>query len=267
MPMFKANINALEKSGLRDKVIVMVGGAPVTQEYADVVGADGYAADASTAVRLAKELIEHRRSAVGRREPKLADRMRGFAAAASVEVTPKHAERLSELGRLLPAGYPDLHHRPARRRYRRPGARRGRRSAAAGHDAGAAHRRPGHRRRPMTSWTVLLGRLVAEAAVDDVLVVAGGRSRPAGAFPSSMEVLESGLLERHGIRRVGVAGHPEGSPDIPADAERGRDRARRTPSPTGSPLELRIVTQFALAARALRGLGAARSASAATGCR
>ena len=51
MPMFKANINALEKAGLRDKVIVMVGGAPVTQEYADAVGADGYAADASTAVR------------------------------------------------------------------------------------------------------------------------------------------------------------------------------------------------------------------------
>jgi len=63
MPMFKANINAIEKAGLRDSVIVMVGGAPVTQEYADVVGADGYAADASTAVRLAKDLIERRRSA------------------------------------------------------------------------------------------------------------------------------------------------------------------------------------------------------------
>jgi corrinoid protein of di/trimethylamine methyltransferase len=63
MPMFKANINALEKTGLRDRVIVMVGGAPVTQEYADAVGADGYAADASTAVRLAKTLIENRRSA------------------------------------------------------------------------------------------------------------------------------------------------------------------------------------------------------------
>ncbi|HVD88012.1 MAG TPA: corrinoid protein [Jatrophihabitantaceae bacterium] len=61
MPMFKANINALEKAGLRDKVIVMVGGAPVTQEYADAVGADGYAADASTAVRLAKQLIEQHR--------------------------------------------------------------------------------------------------------------------------------------------------------------------------------------------------------------
>ena len=56
MPMFKANINALQKSGLRDQVIVMVGGAPVTQEYADVVGADGYAADASAAVVRAKEL-------------------------------------------------------------------------------------------------------------------------------------------------------------------------------------------------------------------
>jgi 5-methyltetrahydrofolate--homocysteine methyltransferase len=64
MPMFKANINALQKAGLRDQVIVMVGGAPVTQEYADAVGADGYAADASTAVRKAKELIEKRRSLV-----------------------------------------------------------------------------------------------------------------------------------------------------------------------------------------------------------
>lgn len=63
MPMFKANINALEKAGLRDKVIVMVGGAPVTQEYADAVGADGYAADASATVKRAKELIQRRRTA------------------------------------------------------------------------------------------------------------------------------------------------------------------------------------------------------------
>ncbi len=62
MPMFKANMNALEKAGLRDKVIVMVGGAPVTQEYADAVGADGYASDASQAVKLAKHLIEQRRA-------------------------------------------------------------------------------------------------------------------------------------------------------------------------------------------------------------
>jgi 5-methyltetrahydrofolate--homocysteine methyltransferase len=64
MPMFKANINALEKAGIRGDVIVMVGGAPVTQAYADMVGADGYAADASTAVRLAKDLIARRRTPV-----------------------------------------------------------------------------------------------------------------------------------------------------------------------------------------------------------
>jgi 5-methyltetrahydrofolate--homocysteine methyltransferase len=62
MPMFKANMNALEKAGLRDQVIVMVGGAPVTQEYADAVGADGYAADASTAVRRAKDLLQRKRA-------------------------------------------------------------------------------------------------------------------------------------------------------------------------------------------------------------
>jgi methanogenic corrinoid protein MtbC1 len=43
-------------------VIIMVGGAPVTQEYADAVGADGYAADAATATRRAKELLAERRS-------------------------------------------------------------------------------------------------------------------------------------------------------------------------------------------------------------
>src|SRR5438067_4979926 len=61
MPMFKASINVLQKQGLRDQVIVMVRSAPVTQEYANVVGADGYAADASAAVARAKELLAQRR--------------------------------------------------------------------------------------------------------------------------------------------------------------------------------------------------------------
>jgi 5-methyltetrahydrofolate--homocysteine methyltransferase len=62
MPMFKANMNALQKAGIRDTVAVMVGGAPVTQEYADAVGADGYAADASATVKKAKELMNKRRA-------------------------------------------------------------------------------------------------------------------------------------------------------------------------------------------------------------
>ena len=64
MPMFKANLNALEKAGIRNDVIVMVGGAPVTQEYADAVGADGYAADASQTVKRAKSLLHEKRAKV-----------------------------------------------------------------------------------------------------------------------------------------------------------------------------------------------------------
>jgi methylmalonyl-CoA mutase cobalamin-binding domain/chain len=64
MPMFKVNIHEITKAGLRDQVIILVGGAPVTQEYADVVGADGFAADASTAVRIAKDLIAKKRASV-----------------------------------------------------------------------------------------------------------------------------------------------------------------------------------------------------------
>jgi methylmalonyl-CoA mutase cobalamin-binding domain/chain len=60
MPMFKVNIEAIEHAGLRDQVMIMVGGAPVTQQYANAVGADGYAADAAAATRRAKELLKDR---------------------------------------------------------------------------------------------------------------------------------------------------------------------------------------------------------------
>lgn len=57
MPMFKVNIEALKKAGLRDKVKVMVGGAPVNAHYAEVVGADCYCPDASATARKAKEIV------------------------------------------------------------------------------------------------------------------------------------------------------------------------------------------------------------------
>ena len=50
-------IEALVEAGLRDKVKVMVGGAPVTQAWADKIGADGYAEDAIAAVAVAKKLV------------------------------------------------------------------------------------------------------------------------------------------------------------------------------------------------------------------
>jgi len=58
MPMMKKVIDVFQESGIRDKVKIMVGGAPVTQEYADEIGADGYAPDAASAVDKAKELLK-----------------------------------------------------------------------------------------------------------------------------------------------------------------------------------------------------------------
>ena len=57
MLAMKDTINALKEAGIREKVKVMIGGAPVTQRYADEIGADGYAPDAASAVEKAKELI------------------------------------------------------------------------------------------------------------------------------------------------------------------------------------------------------------------
>ena len=57
MTMMKTVIEALEKAGIRSKTRVMIGGAPITQQYADEIGADGYTDNASAAVALARKLL------------------------------------------------------------------------------------------------------------------------------------------------------------------------------------------------------------------
>lgn len=57
MTNMRATVEALEAAGLREQVKVIIGGAPVSDEYARQIGADGYAADAGQAVKLAKSLV------------------------------------------------------------------------------------------------------------------------------------------------------------------------------------------------------------------
>ncbi len=57
MRSMEHTIKALEEAGLRDKVKVMIGGAPVTQSFADQIGADGYASNAASAAELAKKFV------------------------------------------------------------------------------------------------------------------------------------------------------------------------------------------------------------------
>lgn len=63
MPAMKATVEALAAAGVRDRVAVMVGGAPVTQRFADEIGADGYSDNAASAVALARRLIAARAAA------------------------------------------------------------------------------------------------------------------------------------------------------------------------------------------------------------
>ncbi len=58
MPAMKLTIEAVKESGLRDRVKVMIGGAPVTSKFAKDIGADGYAPDAGSATKLAKTLLQ-----------------------------------------------------------------------------------------------------------------------------------------------------------------------------------------------------------------
>jgi len=57
MPSLNRAVAAITEAGLKSQVKIIVGGAPITQEFADTIGADGYAADAASAASLAKEMI------------------------------------------------------------------------------------------------------------------------------------------------------------------------------------------------------------------
>jgi methylenetetrahydrofolate reductase (NADH) len=88
-----------------------------------------------------------------------------------------------------------------------------------------------------------LARATGEAGVEHVLVVGGDRDRPAGPFDSSLSVLCTGALQRHGIRRVSAGGYPEGHPTIGPRALRDALHAKRELARENG-LELQIVTQF-----------------------
>lgn len=88
--------------------------------------------------------------------------------------------------------------------------------------------------------------LVGEAGVERMLVIGGDRDRPAGEYDSVMQLLETGVLEARGIRRIGVAGHPEGSPVIDETALAAALAAKNAWAAECG-IAVRIVTQFCFA--------------------
>lgn len=94
-----------------------------------------------------------------------------------------------------------------------------------------------------------LARLNGQAAVDSVLVVAGDRGE-SGPFRSALDVIDSGVLRRRGIRTVGIAGYPQGHPRI-GDDELWRALTDKVAAAEAIGLTVEIVTQFSFDGRAI----------------
>ena len=82
-----------------------------------------------------------------------------------------------------------------------------------------------------------------EAGVNEVLIIAGGVSKPIGEFDCSMQILETDLFQKYGIKKIGVAGHPEGSPDVPPDELRKALRDKNAYARKNE-IDMYIITQF-----------------------
>ena len=85
--------------------------------------------------------------------------------------------------------------------------------------------------------------LSGEAGVDEVLVIGGSIGTPVGEFHCSMDLLNTGLFDRHGIRRIGVAGHPEGNSAI-GDVGLRRTLSKKNEYAKRTDAEVHLVTQF-----------------------
>lgn len=92
-----------------------------------------------------------------------------------------------------------------------------------------------------------LQRAVGEAGIDWVLCIAGAVDKPVGRYTSSMELLDSGLFDKHGIKRIGLAGHPEGSPDMTDQSIMAAVKWKNRFSES-TDAEMYLVTQFAFEA-------------------
>lgn len=96
----------------------------------------------------------------------------------------------------------------------------------------------------------MLNRLTGEAGVDRILLVGGERDEPLGPYDSSLKVMQTGLIERYGIKRVGVGGFPEGHPKI-SDKALGEALVAKMNFARQAGLTLHIVTQFCFEGQAI----------------
>ena len=91
---------------------------------------------------------------------------------------------------------------------------------------------------------ILIKQLSEKAKIKEILIIAGSINKPVGDLYESMQVLNSGLIQKYGINKVGIAGHPEGSPDI-SDIQLGLALKKKNEWAQQQGLDVYIETQFA----------------------
>ena len=89
----------------------------------------------------------------------------------------------------------------------------------------------------------MLGRLRSEANVSRVLVIGGDRNKPAGPYSDALAVIETGLLQAHGIEEIGIGSYPDGHPRIAADDLERALEAKITAARRAG-LKVQLVSQF-----------------------
>ncbi len=176
----------------------------------------------------------------------LRQRLRDFVASGSTEVTPHDEKHLDELARILPERFP-VYVANTPKTSPDDVVRVALRIQALGLTAS-----PHVIARRVVDAGRLRERLriLAAGGVQQLLLVAGDIAIPNAAFSSTIELLDSGVVHDAGIRRVGIAGHPEGHPDVP-DPILWQALERKHAIARATGLEMHIATQFGFDASSL----------------
>lgn len=176
----------------------------------------------------------------------LREQLSSFVAAGSTEVTVHDEKVLDEMARILPAGFP-VYVANTPKTSPDDVVRVALRIQALGLTAS-----PHVIARRVVDAGRLRERLrvLAAGGVQQLLLVAGDVAIPDGAFSSTLELLESGVVQDAGIRRVGVAGHPEGHPVVP-DEVLWQALEHKQALARSAGLVMHIATQFGFDARSL----------------
>jgi methylenetetrahydrofolate reductase (NADPH) len=177
----------------------------------------------------------------------LKGRISSFMQGASTEITPSEESRLAELAQVLPAGTSVyVAHTP------NAGFAQVIRAALAVRRAGflatphiAVRRIPDAR----TLRSALAE--LRDGGVEEILLIAGDAPQPIGEFSSTLDVLESRILQESGITRIGIAGHPEGHNAV-ASAMLWKALETKQAFAARAQVSMHIVTQFGLDGSAFR---------------